>query len=327
MNQPNPLPEQPLANPHTDLALETFDTRSPLDGIHVETEQGAGFVVTRVEVQTETGAQQIGKPPGNYVTIEAPGLRSRNQEVGEKVSAQLALELTRLLDLAEDDPVFVVGLGNWRATPDALGPRVLEQILVTRHLHEFVPSDLRGGLRPVCALTPGVLGITGIETGEIIKGIVDRVRPKTVIAVDALAARSLDRIITTIQIADTGIHPGSGVGNHRIGITEQSLGVKVIAIGVPTVVHAMTIANNVIDLLQAKLGNQLQAAGIAGNLPEEQRHRLINEAISPALGNLMVTPKEIDVFIQEMAGIIAAGINRALHPELQDSPLYMELQR
>lgn len=313
-------------SPQTDLALESFDTRSTLQGVTVQTEKRSGYVVTRVTVQNEIGQQQIGKPPGNYITIEAPELRQRNYEVIADVTDQLATELTQLLNLPIDETVLVVGLGNWRATPDALGPRVLDQILVTRHLHDYVPSDLKGSLRPVCALTPGVLGITGIETGEIIKGIVDRVKPAAVIAVDALAARSLNRIITTIQIADTGIHPGSGVGNHRIGITKESLGVNVIAIGVPTVVHAVTIANNTIDLLQEKFRNEMKSTGILDTMTEEHRHQLVNEVVSPTFGNLMVTPKEIDVYIQEMASIIANGINRALHPELKDSDLFSELR-
>ncbi|HEY8450064.1 MAG TPA: GPR endopeptidase [Bacillota bacterium] len=317
---PGPKGQRPLASPQTDLALEAIDPDAPSDGIRVESEREPGITVTRVRVLNQIGAERIGKPPGTYITIESPELRNRNREVEERVIARLASELQRVTDLPPDAPVLIVGLGNWRATPDALGPRVLEQVLVTRHLENFVPANLRGGLRPVCALTPGVLGITGIETGEIIKGIVDRVRPHTVIAIDALAARSLERIVTTIQIADTGINPGSGVGNRRVAITPESLGVNVVAIGVPTVVHAMTIANDTLDLLLAKY-RERKAPASCGELSQAERQRLLGEALTHQFGNLMVTPKEIDLYIHEMARIVAAGINKALHPGLENNDL------
>src|SRR5690606_1875453 len=174
-----------------------------------------------VEVQPGIGEQPIGKPAGNYVTIDAPQLRRRNRELQEQVGKILVEQLGKLFTLKENDTVLVVGLGNWNATPDALGPRVVEKLMVTRHLREFVPADVAGGLRAVAAFAPGVLGTTGIETAEVILGIVERIKPAVVICIDALAARSVERIGTTIQIADTGIAPGGGIGNKRQALNRE----------------------------------------------------------------------------------------------------------
>lgn len=303
-------------SPRTDLALELVGGRSHIPGVHMETHRLDGVTLTRIRVLDATGAQQVGKPPGRYITLEAPGLRQRSRRLQDQVAQVLAQELRSLLPVREDATVFVVGPGNWRATPDALGPRVVERLLVTRHLWDQVPADLRGRLRPVCALAPGVLGITGIETGEIIRGVVDRLRPEAVIAVDALAARSVDRILTTIQIADTGIHPGSGVGNRRLAITRETLGVPTIAVGIPTVVHAFTIAYDTVDILVQKLAQTHRFYQLISGMSGEEKQALIAEVLSPAVGDLMVTPKEIDVFIDELAGVLAQGINRALHAEV-----------
>src|SRR5690606_32007024 len=238
----------------------------------------------------EQGQAQVGRPPGNYVTVEAPDLFKRNPDFQEQVATAVADELLRVLRLEPEDHVFVVGLGNWNATPDALGPRVVDRLLVTRHLRDYVPEDIRGRLRPVSALAPGVLGITGIETSEIIRGIVDRVKPKAVIAIDALAARGLDRILTTVQIADTGIHPGSGVGNHRAGITRETVGVPVIAIGVPTVVHAVTIATQTVDLLAERLRHRESIYKVLSGMSADEERALIDEVLGPTVGDLMVTP-------------------------------------
>ncbi|MFO7246764.1 MAG: GPR endopeptidase [Bacillota bacterium] len=307
--------------PYTDLAVETFDPQRAPDGIRVSSDQRDGIRITRVHVLDERGRAQVGRPPGTYVTIEAPDLFTRGPDRQEQAAAVVAEELTRLLRLEPDDPVFVVGLGNWNATPDALGPRVVDRLLITRHLQDYVPEDLRGKLRPVSALAPGVLGITGIETSEIIRGIVDRVQPKTVIAIDALAARGLDRILTTIQIADTGIHPGSGVGNHRAGITQETLGVPVVAIGVPTVVHAVTIATQTVDLLTERLRDRESIYKVLAGMSAEEERALIDEVLGPTVGDLMVTPKEIDVFIKQAADLLAASLNHALHPGITSTDL------
>ena len=182
----------------------------------VTEEHHDGITVTRVKVWSEEGERIMGKAKGNYITIEAPGLRRRNWGLQQDVGNILSREVRALFSKGQEPQSYlVVGLGNWRATADSLGPRVARHILVTRHLREYVPEDIKGKLKAVSAIAPGVLGITGIETGEIVLGIVEKARPDAVIAIDALAARSVDRITTTVQLADTGIHPGSGVGNKR----------------------------------------------------------------------------------------------------------------
>ncbi|HEY3315882.1 MAG TPA: GPR endopeptidase [Bacillota bacterium] len=302
----------------TDLAIETHDYltsggRQAVPGVDTEEYEEDGVVVTRVRIRTPQGAQEMGKAIGNYVTIQATALRKRNRDLQEKVGSIFGEEVARLLRLRPGDSVFIVGLGNWNATPDALGPRVVNQVLVTRHLLDFVPGDLRGQLRSVSALAPGVLGITGIETGDIIRGIVDRLRPDVVIAVDALAARKLDRILTTVQIADSGIQPGSGVGNRRVAITSETLGCRTVAVGVPTVVHAMTIANDTIDILIDQLKDERQFYEMLDEMGEPDKEAVIREVLTPAFGDLMVTPKEIDVYVEDLAKIVAGGLNAALH--------------
>jgi spore protease len=247
----------------TDLALEAHEVivehQGPpeITGVVVENEETPFTKISRVSIRSDEGAQLMGKMKGNYITIESEALRNRSKEAQEEVSQTLAKELASFLQmkgLSEDAATLLVGLGNWNATPDAVGPKVVEQVLVTRHLYELSPPELRGGLRPLSAIAPGVLGLTGIETGEIVKGIVDKIRPQCVICVDALASRSTTRVCSTIQISDTGIHPGSGVGNKRMAITHEALGVPVIAIGVPTVVNAVTIASDAMELLAQEMG-------------------------------------------------------------------------
>ncbi len=303
----------------TDLALEAREMlgiKGEVPGVRVEKEKKGQALVTRVEIFSDEGEQVLGKVKGNYITIEAAGLRKRNRELQEAVGKVLADELSRLMGLDDDTKVFVVGLGNWNATPDALGPQVIANLLITRHLHEHTPEEVRGGLRSVCALAPGVLGLTGIETGEIILGIVDRIKPDLVLAVDALAARNLERIMTTIQISDTGIHPGSGVGNKRVGITRETVGIPIYALGVPTVVHAVTIAADTIELLIDQFRGEVKFYDILEEMDSQEQRNLINEVLSTSVGDLMVTPKEIDVYIEDIARTLAGGINSALHPKI-----------
>jgi len=319
-----PAPRRPLDARRTDLAIETVREQPSggVPGVQVEEEHADGTEITRVHVTSAAGEAVVGKPVGTYITIDAPDLRRRDTAVAERVARLLAAELGALLRLSEDSQVFVVGLGNWNATPDALGPKVVSQLLITRHLGEQVPANFAGQMRSVAALAPGVLGLTGIETGEIIRGIVERISPSVVIAVDALASRSIARILRTIQLADTGIHPGSGVGNHRAGIDQASLGIPVIAIGVPTVVHAATIAADTIELLAAHLRTEPAYRGLAA-LAADDKRQMIAEVLAPAVGDLMVTPKEIDIAIDDMAKIIAAGINAALHPSIAAEALLL----
>ena len=307
--------------PYTDLALEATaalrgDQGGEIPGVRMEESRQGEVTVSRVEVFSEEGARAIGKAPGHYITLDAPGRRGRRrarQAAGGPVGAAAG---GRVRDgLSADAPVLVVGLGNWNATPDALGPRVVNNLLVTRHLKEFVPPELQGSLRPVSAVSPGVLGLTGIETSEIIRGIVDRSQPSLVICIDALAARAVHRIGTSVQLSDTGINPGSGVGNRRAALNREALGVPVLAIGVPTVVHAATIANDTIDAL----GQTLQGKGrlfldLLAEFSYQERQALIAEVLSPLVGDLVVTPKEVDDLITDMARVIAGALNAMLHP-------------
>jgi spore protease len=242
-------------NVRTDLALEATEvvrarTGQDIPGAQIDVEETEYAKVTRMSIYSAQAARQIGKMPGHYCTIESPGLKDRDRVLQEEVSQTLAKEVSRFLArIPADALVMVVGLGNWNATPDSLGPKVVNQLLVTRHMFALSPPELRRGLRPVSALAPGVLGLTGVETGEIVFSLAKQIRPAMVIAIDALASRSTDRLCTTIQISDAGVHPGSGVGNRRLGITPETLGVPVLAIGVPTVLHAVTIVNDALELL------------------------------------------------------------------------------
>ena len=304
----------------TDLAVEAREfvarrTGAEIPGVLSETERTRYATITRVKVVTEEAERALGKVRGNYVTIESPHLRSRSKEIQEDLAQTFAREFLRLAPLAPNATVLVAGLGNWQATPDALGPRTVEYLTVTRHLHGLVPPELRGGMRPVCAIAPGVLGLTGIETGEIIRGVVSNVRPDLVVVVDALASMSTSRLGTTIQMGDTGIRPGSGVGNKRLGITREALGVPVVAVGVPTVVAAETIALDAMEFMQGQVGGPRGGAAQGGPGAAERR-QFLRQALAPYFGALVVTPKEIDDLVEDLATVVAGGLNAALHPSM-----------
>ena len=315
----------------TDLAIEAREfynkqeNKGDIPGVEVDVENKEDYTVTRVKVVEEVGARIIGKPKGNYITIEVPKLRENDKDLQDEAGKVLAEEVANIVNLNDQSVIMVVGLGNWNVTPDALGPRVVEHLLVTRHIKEYVPDQIDEGVRSVCAVAPGVLGITGIETSEIIRGIVDRVKPDLVIAIDALASRKMDRISTTIQLADTGINPGSGVGNNRKELSRESMGVPVIAIGVPTVVDAATMASDTIDMVVDSLMKESPKDGEFYNMlkvmDKTEKYKLINEVITPFVGNLMVTPKEIDRLIDDIAVVIANGLNIALHPSINQEDI------
>ena len=320
-----------MAGIRTDLAIEAREfynkqeNRQDIPGVVVDVDKDENYTVTRVKVVEDVGARIIGKPKGNYITIEVPKLRENDRDLQDKVGKVLAEEVARLVNLNDQSVIMVVGLGNWNVTPDALGPRVVEHLLVTRHIKEYVPDQIDEGVRSVCVIAPGVLGITGIETSEIIRGIVDKVKPDLVIAIDALASRKMERISTTIQLADSGINPGSGVGNNRKELSRESMGVPVIAIGVPTVVDAATMASDTIDMVIDTLINESPESGefynMLKNMDKTEKHKLIDEVISPYIGNLMVTPKEIDRLIDDIAIVIASGLNIALHPNVDQEEM------
>lgn len=318
-----------FTTPRTDLALEarealTSTTREDIPGVMVETAEDEEVLITRVNIATHEAERIMGKLQGRYVTIEARGLRDKNTPLQEKVMKFLADELTKLAGLPAKAVILVIGLGNWNITPDALGPRAVDKIVVTRHLQGMLSPELKGGVRSVCAIAPGVLGITGMETAEIVQGIVSKIRPDLVICIDALAAASSHRVITTVQLADTGISPGSGVGNKRFGLNKESLGVPVIAIGVPTVVHASTIAMDTLNTLQeyASFARYFKSME---NLSDQDRHTIIKQVLPEALGDLMVTPKEVDRLIEDIADVVAGGINQAMHPNIDYENIHMYL--
>ena len=308
----------------TDLAFEAHELASgrigaPIPGVQRQSEEKGVAKVIRVSIQTPEAGQALGKQPGYYVTIESQSLRGRDKDELEEVAKIIAEEIQgyiRGFNFTEDDTALVVGLGNWNATPDALGPKVVEKVLVTRHLFQSSPPEKRGGLRPVCAVSPGVLGITGIETKEIVAGIVQRIKPQFLLVIDALASRDTERMGSTVQIANTGINPGSGIGNRRLGLTQQILGVPVIALGVPTVVEAKTIIHDALD----------QVSGLR-NMPSDQgaRKEVINRVLSPYFRDLIVTPKEIDILIQDISRVLAGAINIALHPEVTPEEVFRYL--
>lgn len=313
----------------TDLIIEAHEvllqtSQLPeIEGIKSDLQSLDGIEISTIEIMSDQAADKIGKSPGKYITIEATGLRDKNSELEERLTEVLCRQLQEILNLGEESTVLVVGLGNWNVTPDSLGPSVVENLYVTRHIKALYPEKIGPGFRNVCAIAPGVLGLTGIETSEIIYGIVQRLKPDMVIAIDALAARSMHRLNTTIQISDTGIYPGSGVGNRRQGITRETLNIPVIAIGVPTVVDAATLANDVIDLLitaikkEADIGNNVsQVLSLLDEFEKDDKHKLIKEVLNPEVGVLMVTPKEVDRLLQDISNLLANGLNAALHPRV-----------
>lgn len=308
----------------TDLAVEAREMyrentqeNTEIHGVQAETTQHDGISITRVRILNDHGEQVLGKPKGDYITLEMPRILQRETWLERKVTLHLAEELRRQIPSSAKQ-ILVVGLGNRNITPDALGPQTVERVFVTRHLKTYMPQQFGSGVRGVSAISPGVLGLTGIETNEMIRSVVCHVKPDCIIAVDALAARRTDRVNTTIQISDTGIRPGAGVGNHRGALTEDFLGVPVIALGVPTVVDAATITSDALDLLleeiQKETGKDAETFRMFAGI--QDKYELIYEILSPREKNLMVTPKNVDVMTEEMAKILAGGINLALHQEI-----------
>ena len=310
-----------MMNFRTDLALERRDLyrranniSDEVNGLQTEEETiGETVKITRVKVLNEAGEQAIGKKKGNYITIDIKDLKIAAEEDIQKASEAVTKELKSLIGnlIQSQDDILVVGLGNLYVTPDSLGPKVIQDIDITRHLLTYMPEVLSPNTRPVSAVSPGVLGTTGIETVEILKGITENIHPKLIIVIDALASRSIERISSTIQIADTGIVPGAGVGNTRKELTIDTLGIPVIAIGVPTVVEAATIAADSLDLFIQKVQEEAHSNDFLNQLQEEDKYQMIKEVLAPEDYNFIVTPKEIDELIENMSSVVARGINFA----------------
>lgn len=314
-------------NIRTDLALEEkerFESdQVEVQGVILEEEydKEREIRVTTVRIETENGAKTMGKPVGTYLTIEAPNLSSPDEGIHREVSEELAKYLTEVMkkiipESEHDKEVLVIGLGNRQVTPDALGPYVADNLNITRHIvKEYgkyaAPEEMNC---VVSAIVPGVMAQTGMETAEIIKGVVRETKPDFLIAIDALAARNSRRLNRTIQIADTGINPGSGVGNYRNAITKETIGVPVIAIGVPTVVDAVTIVSDTMENLLSALetSESLKGVGLVlGGYSEAEKYELIRELIAPNLNSMFMTPKDIDETVKRLSYTISEGLNLA----------------
>ena len=314
-------------NIRTDLALEEkerFESdQVEVQGVVLEEEydKEREIRVTTVRIETENGAKTMGKPVGTYLTIEAPNLSSPDEGIHREVSEELAKYLIEVMEKIipeseHDKEVLVIGLGNRQATPDALGPYVTDNLNVTRHIvKEYgkyaAPKEMNC---VVSAIVPGVMAQTGMETAEIIKGVVRETKPDLLIVIDALAARNSRRLNRTIQIADTGINPGSGVGNYRNAITKETIGVPVIAIGVPTVVDAVTIVSDTMENLLSALetSESLKGVGLVlGGYSEAEKYELIKELIAPNLNSMFMTPKDIDETVKRLSYTISEGLNLA----------------
>lgn len=271
-----------LASERRDIYKKANNLENEINGVESEKEQiNENVQVERVKITNEEAKQAIGKPIGNYITIDIKNLKIAQEDELKQYAEVLANELRKIIDLHVDKQaqILVVGLGNIYVTPDSLGPKVINEIEVTRHIINYLPQYVEEGTRMVSAISPGVLGTTGIETVEILKGIVDNIKPKMIIVIDALASRSIERISSTIQISDTGIVPGAGVGNTRKQISEETLGIPVIAIGIPTVVEAATIAADSIDLFIEKLQNEAKSNDYLNQLKEEDKYNRSKRSI------------------------------------------------
>lgn len=309
----------------TDLAIERRDiyeseNKKTITGVRVEDEEYDDVKVTTVHIENEEGEKNMGKPIGKYVTIEMPELTQYDGVIMDQVAHVLSGSLEKIIKLNDNSTTLVVGLGNIAVTPDALGPKVVKRLMITRHLKSLIPDDIDEDIRPVCAIAPGVLGTTGIETGEIIKSLVDKIKPDLVICIDALSSRSLKRVAKTIQVSNTGIAPGAGVGNNRMEINEKAIGVPVIAIGVPTVVNAATVANDAMDLVLDEMISESTEGkefySMLKGIDKNKKGDLIKSLLRPYMGDLMVTPKEVDEIIDFLSKIVANGINLALQPTM-----------
>lgn len=289
----------------TDLAVEAIEnhkTAAALPHVRQSDRTLEGFAVHEVRILSKDAAREIGKPQGRYLTLELDALIRREEDAFPRACKALSTLLRELLPHPNDGPVLIAGLGNRMITPDAIGPQTADHVIATRHLVAQSPA-IFADWRPVSALAPGVLGQTGVETGEVICGVLDRVRPTAVIAVDALAAGRLSRLLRTVQLADTGITPGAGVGNARAALNKETLGVPVIAVGVPTVVDGATLAHEI----SSQLGQ-----------PD-------CEALDDLSQPVMITTRDIDREVADISRMIGYAVNMALHPHLSvaDIDLYL----
>ncbi len=307
----------------TDLALEAkeiyeSESGSFLEGVKIEKKELENCIVTIVDVLDDEGAKIMNKGIGKYITLESDLMKYSDDDSRNEMISYLKEELSILFGDDKTKKTLVIGLGNWNITSDSLGPKTVSKTLVTRHIFRNYNKNYDDDFTEVSALSPGVMGITGIETSETVKSIVDNIKPDRVVVIDALASRKVERVNATIQISTAGISPGAGVGNKRKALNKEYLGVDVIAIGVPTVVDAATLTIDILDVAidnlieQSEKGQQFY--NMLKDLKEEEKYSLIKESLEPYDKNLIVTPKDIDETIENLAIIISEGLNKSLHP-------------
>ena len=305
-----------------ELALEAHDLLrgdhgGEIPGVRLTEEVGPLATIHTVTILDEQGSRIMQKPQGTYVTIFSRELAVNHYGIQQQLTDLVAAQLQKFIQLSSlQDTVLIVGLGNWKSTPDALGPRLANQMMATRHLFGNVPEEVLEGVRPVCTIAPGVLGMTGVESAETVYNVVKQVVPKLIIAIDALAAGDASRIGTTIQIANTGISPGAGVGNQRKGINEETMDVPVLSIGIPTVVKARVIAHNVLEEFWSQLSERPQLRKPLQELPPPAMHNMMQHALESCHSQLEVTPKEIDDLVQNCSTILASALTKTLHPDM-----------
>ena len=294
----------------TDLAVEMkedIQSDEPIKGVHVMTKNNGDTDIkeVRIVVEDEDGAMRLGKPIGTYITLESEHLREHDEGFHQPMMEVLCKHLKEFIGMKRK--IMVAGLGNREVTPDALGPYVIDNLYVTRHL---LKEGIISQSIEVSAIAPGVMAQTGMESSVILKALVKEIRPDLLIVIDALAARESDRLNKTIQLADTGITPGSGVGNHRNAINKESIGIPVLAIGVPTVIAVPTIVNDAMDVMVSALGKQA-TKNVLKKFNEEERYQLACEMVTPYLENMFVTPKDIDEAVKRISYTISEAINQA----------------
>lgn len=324
---------------HTDLAIDIIENKSDLEGVKQTIKNVGDITITDVCLNKKNSLQ---KKEGNYITIEFDDITDSDnyKKVKEVIMVELK-DIMRKMNIKKSDKCLFIGLGNSKSTPDSLGPKTARDILVTNHI--YCLGKLDNSYRPVAVISPGVMGTTGIDTSDIIESVVTKIRPDFIIAVDALASQSIDRVNKTVQMTDTGIHPGSGIGNERKEISKSTIGIPVLAIGVPTVVDAAVIVSDTINYMykhyafnkeysknpKSKLtfnnvnylnkdikvneAEKEQLFGLIGTLNEEEIKTLVNEVLTPINYNLMVTPKEIDFVVEKLATLISSSLNETLH--------------
>lgn len=304
-----------MADERRDLYRKANNIEDEIQGLECEEENKDLAKITRVKILSEDGEKALNKKKGNYITIDLKKASNLREEEKEKLEDIISEEISSLSNkylTSSDDEVLVVGLGNNDLVCDSLGSKVIENIEVTRHIKKYYPQYLKEGSRGISSFAPSVMGKTGIETLEIIQGVTNKIKPKLIIAIDSLASRSIERVNKSIQISDTGIIPGGGVGNARMGITYENLGIPVIALGVPTAVETAVIVNDALNLFITKLQEEAKSNSYLNELKNEDNYEEIKETLNPYDYNLVVTPKEVDELTESLAEIISNGINFAL---------------